>query len=93
MIKTFADKETKKVFNQVFSKKIPHDIQPVALRKLIMINNATCLADLKSPPGNHLEPLYGNRGGQFSIRINDQFRICFREEDNNFYEVEITDYH
>lgn len=93
MIKSFADKETEKVYNQVFSRKLPQDIQKVALRKLIMIDNAGCLEDLKVPPSNHLEPLVGDRKGQYSIRINDQFRICFKEDKNNFYEVEIVDYH
>jgi len=93
MIKSFADKETQKVYNQVFSKKLPHDIQPIALRKLIMIDNAGCLEDLRVPPGNRLEPLSGDRKGQYSIRINSQFRICFREEGGDFYDVEIVDYH
>lgn len=93
MIKSFSDKETKKIYNQVFSKKLPNDIQGIALRKLIMIDNATCLDDLRIPPSNHLEKLSGNREGQYSIRINDQYRICFREENNDYYELEIVDYH
>ena len=93
MIKSFADKETEKIYNQVYSKKLPTDIQRIALRKLIMINNASGLNDLKVPPSNHLEKLSGDRKGQYSIRINDQFRICFIEKDNDFYNVEITDYH
>ena len=93
MIRSFADKETWKIYNQIFSKKLPHDIQRIALRKLIMLDNAINLDDLKVPPGNRLETLHGNRKGQYSIRINDQFRICFREKDNDFYEVEIDDYH
>lgn len=93
MIKSFADKEMEKVYNQVFSKKLPHDIQRVALRKLIMIDNAGCLEDLRVPPANHLEALHGDRAGQYSIRINDQYRICFSAEENNFFEVEIVDYH
>ena len=80
MIVSFADKETEKIYNQVFSKKIPHDIQRIALRKLILIDKAGCLEDLKVPPGNRLERLTGDREGQYSIRINDQFRICFRED-------------
>lgn len=71
MIKSFADKETEKVYNQIFSKKLPQNIQRVALRKLIMIDNAKCLNDLKVPPANHLEQLQGDRLGQYSIRIND----------------------
>lgn len=93
MIKNFADKETEKIYDQIFSKKLPHEIQRVALRKLIMLDNAGCLEDLKVPPGNRLEPLSGDREGQYSIRINDQYRICFKEDGNNFYEVEIIDYH
>ncbi|MBR5182042.1 MAG: type II toxin-antitoxin system RelE/ParE family toxin [Clostridiales bacterium] len=94
MIKSFADKETEKIFNQIFSKKLPGDIQRIALRKMILINNAGSLEDLKVPPGNHLEALQGDREGQYSIRINDQYRICFLvKEKNSFYEVEIVDYH
>ena len=94
MIKSFADKETEKVYNQVFSKKLPQNIQRVALRKLIMIDNAGCLEDLKVPPANHLEPLQGEREGQYSIRINDQYRICFSlQGKNDFHDVEIVDYH
>ncbi len=93
MIKSFADKETEKIYQQTFSKKLPHDIQRIALRKLIMIDNAGCLEDLKVPPSNRLESLQGKRKGQYSIRINDQFRICFREYRNEFYDVEIVDYH
>ena len=93
MIKSFADKETEKVYNQVFSRKLPQSIQRVALRKLIMIDNAGCLEDLRIPPANRLEALQGNRAGQYSIRINDQYRICFEVEGNHFYNVEIVDYH
>ncbi len=94
MIKSFNDKETQKIYQQIFSKKLPHDIQRVALRKLIMIDNAGCLEDLRVPPANRLEALHGDREGQYSIRINDQYRICFSvEERNEFYNVEIVDYH
>ncbi len=94
MIRSFADRETEKVFNQIFSKKLPQSIQGVALRKLILISNAKNLDDLKVPPGNRLEALHGNREGQYSIRINDQYRICFSiDGDNNFNDVEIVDYH
>ena len=93
MIKSFADKETEKIYNQVFSKKMPQDIQRIALRKLIMIDNAECLDDLKIPPANHLEKLSGDRQGQYSIRINDQYRICFSTDGRNFVDVEIVDYH
>ena len=94
MIKSFNDRETQKIYQQIFSKKLPHDIQRVALRKLIMIDNAGCLEDLKVPPANRLEALHGDREGQYSIRINDRYRICFSIEGRNeFYNVEIVDYH
>jgi proteic killer suppression protein len=93
MITGFADKETEKVFHQQFSKKLPHEIQRIALRKLIMIDNAENVEDLKVPPGNRLEQLQGNRRGQYSIRINDQYRICFTVDGSRFGNVEITDYH
>ena len=93
MIRSFADRETEKVYNQAFSRMLPQSIQSVALRKLIMIDNAGCLEDLRVPPANRLEKLDGNRKGQYSIRINDQYRICFRIEDNNIFDVEIVDYH
>ena len=89
MIKNFADKETEKIYNQEFSKKLPQSIQ----RKLIMIDNATSLDDLRIPPANHLELLHGNREGQYSIRINAQYRICFRIIGNDFFDLEIVDYH
>ena len=93
MIRSFADRETEKVYRQVFSRKLPQSVQAVALRKLIMIDNAASLEDLRVPPANHLEKLEGNRKGQYSIRINDQFRICFRAEGSSFFDVEIVDYH
>ena len=93
MIKTFTDKETQKVYNQQFSKKLPQSIQRVALRKLIMLDNAGCLEDMRIPTSNHLELLQGNRTGQYSIRINNQYRICFTMDDKNVFDVEITDYH
>ena len=93
MIRNFADRETEKIYNQTFSRKLPQNIQAVALRKLIMIDNAGCLEDLRVPPANHLEKLEGDRKGQYSIRINDQYRICFTAEGNNFTDVEIVDYH
>lgn len=80
MIKNFADKETEKIYNQIFSRKLPQYIQRIALRKLIMMNNAASLDDLRIPPANHLEALRGKRTGQFSIRINGQYRICFSVE-------------
>ncbi len=93
MIKTFRDKETEKIYNQVYSTKIPDDIQRIALRKLIMIDNASSINDLRMPPGNRLERLSGDREGQHSIRINDKYRICFVEENGDYYNVEVTDYH
>ena len=94
MIKNFADKETNKVYAQKFSKKLPHTIQKIALRKLIMLDNAANLNDLRVPPANHLEQLSGNREGQYSIKINAQYRICFSvENQNEFVAVEIVDYH
>lgn len=93
MIKTFKNKETEKVYKREVSGKLPQDIQQVALRKLRMINNALNLNDLRMPPANKLEKLKGKRVGQHSIRINDQWRICFNWRDGDAYEVEITDYH
>ena len=93
MIISFVDKETEKIYRQVFSKKLPHDIQRIALRKLIMLNNAKTLQDLRVPPANRFEKLSGDREGQYSIRINDQYRICFCFEDGEASRVEIVDYH
>ncbi len=93
MIKSFNCKETEKIFNRNFSKKFPQDIQRVALRKLRMINRAKILNDLKVPPANRLEALRGNRKGQYSIRINDQWRISFKWKDGEVNNVEIVDYH
>jgi proteic killer suppression protein len=86
-------KETEKIFNRTFSRKLPHNIQPVAFRKLRMLNRAATLNDLRVPPSNRLEQLYGDRAGQHSIRMNDQWRICFEWRDSDSYHVEITDYH
>ncbi len=93
MIRSFKDKETQKIFDQEFSKKLPRSIQKIALRKLVMIDNAETLDDLRIPPANRLEALKGNRSGQHSIRINDQYRICFEYRNGDFYNIEITDYH
>ena len=93
MIISFVDKETEKIYRQVFSKKLPHDIQRIALRKLIMLNNAKTLQDLRVPPANRFEKLSGDREGQYSIRINDQYRICFCFEDGEASRVELVDYH
>ncbi len=93
MIQSFKDKETEKIFGEQHSRRLPLDIQKRALRKLILLNQAPTLEHLKSFPANRLESLIGNRQGQYSIRINKQWRICFRWESGNAYEVEITDYH
>lgn len=93
MIKTFADKETEKVFHQEFSRKLPQSLQKVALRKLLMLNAAETMEDLRVPPSNHLERLTGDREGQFSIRINKQYRICFVIRGKDLFNVEIVDYH
>ena len=93
MIISFRDKETEKIWRQQYSKKLPEDIQRIALRKLIILNRAKDLNDLIIPPGNKLEKLIGDKHGQFSIRINDQWRICFKWEDGVVSFVEITDYH
>ena len=93
MIKSFRDKETGKIYLRERSARLPGDIQQIALRKLRMINNAQNINDLRIPPSNRLEKLSGDRAGQYSIRINDQWRICFVWKDNNAYYVEITDYH
>ena len=93
MIKTFKDKEARKIFNLDHSKRLPSHIQHIALRKLSMIDAAENIRDLRIPPGNRLESLNGNRSGQFSIRINDQYRICFVWDDGDVFDVEITDYH
>jgi proteic killer suppression protein len=93
MIQSFADGETELVYNQEFSRRLPNAIQKVALRKLMMIDNAKSLNDLRIPPSNHLEALHGDREGQYSIRINDQWRISFLMNEGLFYNVEIVDYH
>ena len=93
MIKTFRDKETEKIFNRLLSRKLPQNIQHFARRKLVVLDAATELNALRVPPGNRLEALKGNRKGQHSIRINDQWRICFKLKAGDAYDVEITDYH
>ena len=93
MIKSFKDKETQKVYSREGSNKLPRNIQQVALRKLRMLNNVKSLNDLKVPPANRLEKMKGNREGRLSIRINDQWRICFKWHNGDAHEVEITDYH
>lgn len=93
MIKSFKCAETETIFNGFVSKKIDIRIQNTARRKLRMMNNARTLDDLRIPPANKLETLKGNRKGQYSIRINDQYRICFKWFNGNLFDVEIVDYH
>ena len=93
MIKSFRDRETEKIWQGRFSTVFPGQIQRVARRKLRMLNNAQLLVDLVAPPGNALESLVGDRAGQHSIRINDQYRVCFRWTAAGAEDVEIADYH
>jgi len=93
MIKSFRDKETERVFDRCFSRRFPATLHRTAWRKLAMLDAAEQLSDLRVPPGNRLEKLSGNREGQHSIRINDQWRICFRWHEGHAYDAEITDYH
>jgi len=93
MIASFKGKWTEAVVAGRVSKGFPADLVRTAQRKLFILQHATSLNDLRSPPGNRLEVLRGNRAGQHSIRINDQFRICFRWSDGDAHDVEITDYH
>ena len=92
MIKSFADKDTQKVFERQYSKRF-NNIERIALRKLVMLNAANALVDLKVPPGNRLEALKNDRIGQHSIRVNQQWRICFNWNDGEIENVEICDYH
>ena len=93
MIKSFNSKETEKIWEGNFSKEYPNDIQNIARKKLRMLNNSFDLSDLRIPPSNRLEKLKGDREGQYSIRINSQWCICFMWKNNDCYNVEITDYH
>jgi proteic killer suppression protein len=93
MIKSFKDKEAERIFGRQRSRKLPDELQRAALRKLRMLNRAISLTDLRVPPANRLEKLKGDRSGQHSIRINDQWRICFEWRNNDVFEVEIVDYH
>jgi proteic killer suppression protein len=93
MITDFKDRETEKLWEGNTSRRLPQAIQAVARRKLRMLNNAHSLDDLRIPPANRLEALKGKRKGQYSIRINDQWRICFVWADGNANNVEIVDYH
>jgi proteic killer suppression protein len=92
-IKSFTDKETAKLFAGQYSRKLPQHIQRRAMRRLIQLNGAVELEDLKLPPSNRLERLQGDRQGQLSIRINQQYRVCFIWLNGNVHDVEIVDYH
>jgi proteic killer suppression protein len=93
VIRSFADAETERIWHQQRSRRLPAEIQQRALNKLAMLSHATDLNDLRVPPGNRLEALSGDRAGQHSVRINQQWRICFRWTNGDAHEVEIVDYH
>jgi len=93
VIRSFRDRETERLFNRNRSRRFPPALQRIALRKLVVLDAAESLRDLKVPPGNHLEALKGARTGQHSVRINDQWRICFFWRDGDCFDVEIVDYH
>ncbi|WP_420611802.1 type II toxin-antitoxin system RelE/ParE family toxin [Candidatus Spongiisocius sp.] len=93
MIRNYRDRDTQAVAERRRVRRVPEDIQRRVQRKLMILNNATSVADLRVPPGNRLEALSGDRDGQYSIRINDQWRICFVWAEGNAYRVEIVDYH
>jgi proteic killer suppression protein len=93
MIRSFRNKETERIWQGQQSRKFPGDVQDRALRKLRQLDASLTLKDLRNPPGNRLEALRADRAGQWSIRINDQWRICFRWSDGEAHDVEIVDYH
>jgi toxin HigB-1 len=93
MIQSFADTETALIWSGRRSRRLPADLQATALRKLRLLNQARVLSDLRAPPGNRLEALKGERAGQYSIRVNDQWRICFNWREGGPADVEIVDYH
>ncbi len=93
MIKTWADREAEKIFNNEVSRRLGLQVSKVARRKLKMLNAATHVTDLRVPPGNRLEALKGDRKGQHSIRVNDQYRVCFCWRNGDAFDVEIVDYH
>jgi proteic killer suppression protein len=93
VIKSFGDRSTERLFAREAVRRYPAELRRVMLRKLVAVDAAEAIDDLRVPPGNRLEKLHGNRAGQFSIRINDQWRICFRWKDGSAYDVEIVDYH
>jgi proteic killer suppression protein len=93
VIRNFADRETERLARKGHSRRIPIDVQARAMRRIGQLAAAVSLDDLRSPPSSHLEQLRGGRVGQWSIRINDQWRLCFRFEDGDAFDVEIVDYH
>ena len=93
MIKSFADRDTGRLFGRESVRRFPSNLARVMLRKLVAVDAADALDDLRIPPGNRLEKLKGSRAGQYSIRVNDQWRVCFHWKDGNAYDVEIVDYH
>lgn len=93
MIRSFRDRETEKVFQRESRTKFDRAVQQAALRKLLLLDAAETLNDLRVPPGNRLEKLFGDRAGQYSVRVNDQWRICFCWQDGDAYDVELVDYH
>ncbi len=93
MLRSFADKETEQVWQRRRARKLDQEVQRAALRKLLILDAAETLDDLRVPPGNRLEKLKGNRAGSFSVRINQQWRICFRWTDAGPEDIEIVDYH
>lgn len=93
MIKSFAADDTQRLFAREPVRRYPAELHKIMLRKLLVVDAADQVQDLRAPPGNHLAKLRGDRAGQYSIRINDQWRICFRWKDGNAYDVEIVDYH
>jgi toxin HigB-1 len=93
VISSFACSDTRRIFDREYVRRFSRDVQIIAFRKLVLVDNVTNLNDLRFPPGNRLEKLKGNRAGQFSIRVNDQFRICFRWSNGNASDVELVDYH
>jgi proteic killer suppression protein len=93
VIKSFGDRDTERLFSREPVRRLPADLLRTMLRKLVALDAAEALADLRVPPGNRLEKLKGRRSGQYSIRINDQWRVCFGWKDGNAHDVEIVDYH
>ena len=93
MIQTFSDRDTERLFHREPVRRFPAELQRAMLRKLVLVDAAEQLEDLRVPPGNRLEKLKGDRAGQRSIRVNDQWRICFRWKDGNAFDVAVIDYH